>query len=175
MTADGMGMDVDYFEAGKPLSAEEIPFTNAEYLPLALRVQIDKSFYQGYRSLFLVVAHILKDSANGMPTPARVLAQGLGGDARNVKFYVNKGGRVEYALDAIIHAAKEQSVLGDGSFDRLWDNPDDVRDGGMANMPKCANDLAFSLVRKMLGLDPTFASGPYHDGGDADMYDDEDF
>ncbi|KAF8181840.1 hypothetical protein BJ912DRAFT_979312, partial [Pholiota molesta] len=126
MTADGMGMDVDYFEAGN----HSPPRRSLSRTPNIFRWR-----YAAYS----------QDSANGMPTPAPVLAQGLGGDARNVNFYINKGGRVEYALDAIIHAAKEQSVLGDGSFDKLWDNPDDTRDGGMVNMPKCANDLAFSL------------------------------
>jgi hypothetical protein len=45
-------------------------------------------------------------------------------------------------------------------------------------MPECANDLAFMLVRKKLGVNPRIARGPYLEGveileEDADEEDDE--
>lgn len=172
-----MGMDLDYFKPNKPLS---MSLMNTDYLPTPLRTNMYKSFFQGYRSLFSAVATILNDSANGIPTPARVLGQALGAEP-NVSFYINKGGRVDYVLDAIIDSAKDQSVLGDGEFEALWDNPDEVGDGGVVNMPKCANDLAFMLVRQKLGIDPRVAMGPYDDDDEEDVEmhgedeDDEDY
>jgi hypothetical protein len=171
---DSMGMDLDYFKAYKPLSVHEIPTLNTDYLPLALRQQMYKSFYQGYRSMFLATTHVLRNAANGIPTPARVLAQALATEPRYVSFYIDKGGRVEYALDAIIDTAKGQSILGDGSFDDLWDNPEEVGDdAGFVNMPKCANDLAFGLVRYKLGIDPGVARGPYYEDDNVEMYDED--
>lgn len=153
-----MARDLDCFKPNMSLSAHEIPSLN--YLPLALRNQLHKPFYQGYRSIFSVIAHILRDAANGVPTPARVLSQALRSEP-SVNFYFSEGGRVEYALDAILDSATEHSALSDGIFEALWDNPD-VSDGEFVDMPKCANDLAFMLVRKKLGVDPRIAKGPYY-------------
>ncbi|KAF8181841.1 hypothetical protein BJ912DRAFT_979314 [Pholiota molesta] len=86
---------------------------------------IHAAFFQGYCSLFSAFATILDDSDYGNPTATRVLAQALHDD-RHVNFYINEGGRVDYALDAIIDCAKDQSVLGDGEFEAIYD---DIKQG----------------------------------------------
>jgi hypothetical protein len=165
--------ELDNHKSNEPLFMSS-PYT--DHLPIPFHTNMDKAFFQGYCSLFSAFATILDDSDYGNPTATRVLAQALHDD-RNVNFYINEGGRVDYALDAIIDCAKDQSVLGDGEFEAIFDDIKQVGYTGVVNMPRCANDLAFTLVRQKMGMDPRVARGPYYDE-DVDMHgedeDDED-
>ncbi|KAF7791162.1 hypothetical protein EIP86_002173 [Pleurotus ostreatoroseus] len=82
--------------------------------------------------------------------------------------YLVHGGLVEYALDAVVHLAKEQCPrpIGDGTFDDDRAAPDDPlsRQEAWAALPTCKNDLAWDLVRENMGIGETGpAHGPYLD------------
>ncbi|KAK0207153.1 ankyrin repeat family protein [Desarmillaria ectypa] len=72
-----------------------------------------KSFYIGFTAIFEVIYKILNNDAR---TPKLQDIQRDTVFERGTSFYFSKGGRVEYALDAVTATAKEQSNLGDGTF-----------------------------------------------------------
>ncbi|KAF9479090.1 hypothetical protein BDN70DRAFT_834943 [Pholiota conissans] len=173
---DNMGTELLYFKPHQPRSEETLLCGSTSYLPLALQAQIYKTFFEGFRSLFGIIARTLADSSNSIPTLEQFRAKAVG--EPGVGFYFNKGGRIEYAWDAVISIAKDQSALGDNEFENNWDDPEEpFREGQYANLPKCANDLAFDLVRRKLGIDPMIANGPYYERDedeDAGMFDEDD-
>lgn len=69
---------------------------------------------------------------------------------------------MEYVLDYIIDATRGESLLEDGGFDELMDDPElqDDFSRKWKSLPVCANDLNFELVRERssLGKRPL---GPY--------------
>jgi hypothetical protein len=104
-------------------------------------------------------------------------------NAGAVIFYLRKGGKVEYVLDAIVDIAREQSPFGDGTFEETFDcdEEDDLQqeeegDGGggarelaYRELKACRNDLEFGIVRWNVGLRGPL--GPYEeeeDGMDID-------
>lgn len=164
---------------GKPLETFILLDNQRSFLPLPLHCNF-KTFYSGYRHLFLIVAHLFK---GGVPTidyvneelvrmrryesttPIQYI------DSRAVEFYTNKGGRAEYVLDCITSSAMENSAdAGDGEFERTMDEgtsdgtPDSVVDTYIQRwqeLPRCDNDREYDLVRRMLGMDPMRRWGPY--------------
>ncbi|KAF9245245.1 hypothetical protein BU15DRAFT_41028 [Melanogaster broomeanus] len=145
-----------------------------DYIPRHLFPNLYKTFFKGYVTVFQAVSAVLgrsgpqRGNANNylstcIPTPMAVLT------TQAVNFYLQKGGRVEYALDAITHRSKDMSPLGDGEFDSIWDevsaDPEDD-EGGVGqlwrSLPRCDNDLEFDLVRRKLGLNPDATWGPYY-------------
>ena len=103
-----------------------------------------------------------------------------------VNFYLGKGGRIEYVLDATVDIAREQSSLGDGNFEDIFDR-DAGADGeplGYRELARCANDLEFGGVRLGVGIGNSGCVwGPYVDreeweeeegGMEVDEYDDSD-
>jgi hypothetical protein len=159
------------FERGKALDPSTILGFELEFLPLSLQKVVLKTLYLGYRSLFYAVGTLL-DKESELPTVENILANlrfipedDL--DGRSIRFYTNKGGRVEYVLDCVAFAAKEQSAdLGDGTFDETMDdlaeNQGDEEDRRWRDLPHCANDKEYGLVRAMMGLDPGEICGPYY-------------
>ena len=100
-----------------------------------------------------------------------------------VYFYLGKGGRVEYVLDATVDIAREQSCLGDGTFEDTFDCEEGEEGGdlGYRKLEKCVNDLEFGTVRLGVGIGNLQGGvwGPYVDrqeeeGMDVDVYDDSD-
>jgi hypothetical protein len=70
-----------------------------------------------------------------------------------IDFFFDKGGQTDYAIDAILHFAAEQSPLGDGQFDLLYEEEaENDPECAWRRFPECANDLNFKLVRRNLGL-----------------------
>ncbi|KAF8879192.1 hypothetical protein CPB84DRAFT_1852149 [Gymnopilus junonius] len=129
----------------QPLSPSEILHQPAlQYIPFPFQQHIYKTFNEGLTTLFHALYILLEPeigterlygferawmdkvfefSKHGL-TPQAVLevASGLGYmDVGPVRFYLNKGGKVEYIFDAVIDMAKEQSALGDGSFEDRFD------------------------------------------------------
>ena len=106
-------------------------------------------------------------------------------NAGAVQFYFDKGGRVEYVLDATVDVAREQSSLGDGTFEDTFDHDagEDGKPLGYKELERCANDLEFGGVRLGFGIGVGLGWGPYVDreereeeeeGMDVDEYDDSD-
>lgn len=171
--------DMPSFTRGQPLSASEFLHFAFDYIPPALRQEIYKAFYIGFHTIFKAVSQVLKTP--GIPTPEAVMAAGLELDPGAVNFYLGKGGKVEYVLDAIVDTAREQSSLGDGTFEETfdYDEGDSEEDGagriGYRELRACRNDLEFGIVRWSVGL--RGPSGPYEDEEvemDVDDFDDSD-
>ncbi|KIJ65695.1 hypothetical protein HYDPIDRAFT_39613 [Hydnomerulius pinastri MD-312] len=160
-----------------------------DYIPRYLFPHLYKTFYKGNLAVFKGISLVLGRSglqsanhsnllATCIPTPAAVLAtlENDGWfdyfDTQAVRFYLQRGGRVEYALDAITHRSKEMSSLGDGDFDAMWDgsgihaaenSEDEASETSQLwrSLPHCNNDLEFGMVRRQLGLNPRASWGPY--------------
>jgi len=181
-----LSVDISVFKPHQPLSSSDFPHPALDYIPPAIRREIYKTFFVGFYTIFLAIYHILEAPGQGrIPTLQAVLAEALALDARAVRFYLNKGGKVEYVLDATIDSAREQSSLGDGTFEETFDHDEsEGEDGdeeglGYAKLVKCSNDLEFGIVRRNVGLGARVVWGPYDDtkdeeGMDVDEEDDSD-
>ncbi len=90
--------------------------------------------------------------------------------AYETNFFFNKGGKVEYALDAITSGASDQSMIGDRDFYATFGD-----DEAFVALPTCTNDNEFGLVRRMVGLDPKKQWAPYNRPQDDDNSDEEGF
>ncbi|KAH8096774.1 hypothetical protein BXZ70DRAFT_908345 [Cristinia sonorae] len=83
-------------------------------------------------------------------------------DIAVLQAYLTAGGKVTYALDAITDSAYEKSPIG-GQYRRHLHVREEEADFAKElgdDVPECENDLAFKLVRRMLGLDESEA-GPH--------------
>jgi len=172
-------MDLDLFKSHHPLSASEIFHGALDYIPQPLQREIYKSFYIEFYTIFRAIRDILRTTE--IPTPQAVLAEALALDARAVQFYLANGGKVEYALDATVNIAREQSNLGDGTFEETFEDEYDEEgeEPGYAALEKCLNDLEFGIVRRKIGLVAGVSWGPYEDreedeGMELDEDDDDD-
>jgi len=155
-------MEIDVFKPRQPLPASELLFSTLDYVPPTIRHEIYKTFYIGFYTIFDAIAEILKTP--GIPTPQAVIAVALVLNTSAVQFYLNKGGEVEHVLDATVNIAKEQSNLGDGTFEETFDvdEEEDVGGLGYRKLERCANDLEFASVRLGVGIGEGF-NGPYLD------------
>ncbi|KAK0190291.1 ankyrin repeat family protein [Armillaria mellea] len=152
---DTLPMDLDRFRRGEALDASEamIGCGTTDYLPPALQINMFKSFYMGFATIFDVISKIME---NDTQIPKLQDMQNDAVSEWGTSFYFSKGGRVEYVLDAVTGSAKAQSRLGDGSFYELFCNEDFIR------LPECTNDDEFEMVEVMLGLNPRESWGPYY-------------
>jgi hypothetical protein len=82
-----------------------------------------KTFYKGCRAVFNVIYILAKDGTRTL-TVSNINA--IVGGASGVIFYLNKGGKYEYALDAVVDVAREQSCLGGGEFELLYEDEAEV-------------------------------------------------
>ena len=76
--------------------------------------------------------------------------------------YLDQGGKVQYALEAIIELARESSPKGRRYIDNeevKKQNAELDKAADEENLPKCENDLNFGIVRTKLGL-PVQSAGP---------------
>lgn len=142
------------------------------YLPPEVRKRVTKAVYRDYTSVVRAITEVLKKpEAAGLPTAANVQAELLG----RAGYFFGKGGKVEHAMDYVLHSAMEQSPLGDGTWDDLQEECAAEGSHGpaaYAAMPKCDNDLEFLCVanRLALGTVDRYRSG----GGGYDDSDDDD-
>lgn len=157
---DMMEQNMDTFRRGKPLGDPNSLFDNSsDYLPRQFRSSMYKTFYKGYQALFNAIYVMTHKPI--IPLTVANLASFVVGSS-DVSFYLNKGGRYEYALDAVTSVAREQSCLGDGTFEELYEDEAEVGTK-YTGLPRCANDLEFELVRRLVGLDPNLQWGPHYD------------
>ena len=121
--ANGQRLDGESVLTDRPLTFLPIP---------VLEKGIYKLFYIGYRAAFQAMIDILSQSGpESVPTVQRLRIEFANGarDGRYpldaVQYFAESGGSVRYALDYVIHQALWESPtpLGDGSFDKLWDEP----------------------------------------------------
>ena len=175
-----LDMELDSFKPRQPLSAAELLHPALEYLPPALQHEIYKTFYIGFSTIFDAIAQVLK-ARGGIPTPLAVIQAAMDIEPSAVQFYLRKGGKVEYVLDATVNNAREESCLGDGTFEDTFDHEGgEGGELGYRKLAKCANDLEFGAVRLGVGIGEGVVWGPYIDRDeeeedmDVDEYDGSD-
>lgn len=157
VTKDTMDMSMDKFTRGEVLDFDSFDNT-LDYIPTHLHPQVFKSFYRGYQAVFTAIYNVLNNPTITLPSLERISSAVSLSDA---SFYFGKGGQVVYALDCVIDVAREQSAVGDGEFESLYE-------AEYLAMPACANDLEFGVVRNMMGLEPEKVWGPYRGDGDGE-------
>jgi hypothetical protein len=157
-------MDLSTFRPAQLLSTSNLFHPALGYIPPTLRRQ-KKPFYIGVSTILDGIAHVLK-TPSGIPTPEAVMTAAMDINAGAVQFYMGKGGRVEYVLDAVVDVAKGESSLGDGTFEDTFDHEEGEEGGqlGYKKLERCANDLEFGGVRLGVGIgDSEGFAGPYVD------------
>lgn len=148
------------FQLRRPLSASDLFHPVLYYLPKPLQVEIYKTFYIGFYTLFDGISQILR-TPDAIQTPQVVITAAFDINPSAVQFYFRKGGKVEYVLDALVDTAKQQSSLGDGPFGDMFDVEEVGGEVGYRNFVGCANDLEFGLVRLGVGLTMGGKWGPF--------------
>ncbi|KAF9479111.1 hypothetical protein BDN70DRAFT_932869 [Pholiota conissans] len=136
------------------------------YLPLDLASGMNRSFYLGLCETFKAICYTLAESRCGPPTPREVIEMALRAGL-DVHSYLSKGGRVEYALDAVLDIAEKEWVVTD------WFYSKEVGPY-CPEAKKCANDLAFLLVRTQLGVEARMPK-PFFDQENSDEKEEEEY
>lgn len=127
-----------------------------QHLPPHVRAGgLTKGVHEDYAKVVRAIGVVLrKRGILCVPTPAAVYAEIPDLQWKRNRF-LEKGGRLEHALDYLVQTAMEQSPLGDGYWDSVQDG---CADDGFAEaiaylaMPKCANDLEFAMVGQRLNV-----------------------
>ena len=155
------------FRGGEPL--DDLLPPQFDSIPERVRANMTKTFYLGFINVFKALNIVLRD-VNKAPTISDV--QALAYRDTSAAFYFGKGGKVEYAIDALVNSTEEVSSLIDGTFEELYEDENET-DDSFRRLPKCANDLEFGLVkRKMggfLGVGGGISNGPAFGGGFGSM------
>jgi len=137
-----------------------------------------KSFYTGYRYIFLEIARLLRERPDFIPTEQNVIkalsAEKLRYDPGNTSnyfdFFFDKGGRVLWALECLLLHVRRTGPPPDGddsfaeSFDptwpypshhlerwSLWTNRAHLREE-WEQLPECTDDTAYDLISRITGI-----------------------
>ncbi|KAF7295980.1 Ankyrin repeat family protein [Mycena kentingensis (nom. inval.)] len=149
---DMMPDDYDYFTRGKAARLSDIAHIyKADFIPPRFESDFFLSFYKGFQDVFSAIYDLLHTTTH--PLSAEAIQPFLLPESQ---FYFKKGGRIEYAFDAITFSAYIASPLVDDTHEDIFR---DVQD--WTSLPTCVNDLEFTLVRNLLGLDGRGQWGPY--------------
>lgn len=152
-----MVLDSMNFKDDKPVHDPEIYLF--DYVPPELRVEVARAFCVGFANCMAAAAYLAKQRQ--LPKP-RLLAQMIsivpGLDKSASKFYLEKQGMPEYALDAVMARVEEEHEgQGDGSFVQ-----DEANAKALEALPACRNDDQFQLLRQQLFANSDFwPCGPY--------------
>ncbi|GJE91331.1 hypothetical protein PsYK624_074800 [Phanerochaete sordida] len=152
------------------------------FIPMELHTKMSPAFYRGYAVVVDVMVQILQRPAGAaagcVPTPTAIearlrelctAARKSGGkaaaltpdDVEDVEAFLHAGGEAEFALEALTDRAMEKSPAGSEFLRRPAIRvQEEELAGEVGELPVCANDLDFELVRKRLGLPPHFI-GPH--------------
>ncbi|EIW55854.1 uncharacterized protein TRAVEDRAFT_22277 [Trametes versicolor FP-101664 SS1] len=148
----------------------------AQHLPPAVRSGgVTKLMFQDYADVVRVIGLVLRQPGTaGIPSVDNV-RHALGGLGK--RFFA-KGGRIEHALNYVLHGAKAQSPWGDNLWDALQEGlamEGDTNAIAYKAMRECDNDLEFALVRQRLGLPQTgHFTGKYVTRADTDGWEGDD-
>lgn len=129
-----------------------------EHLPRHIRNNITPPFWTSYRELVRAIASICQ-TKDGIPNPMSVL-RAANATGTPLRPFIERGAKPDYAVDFILDFAMERSIARDGAFDKLAQDP---RMGDLStnwvSLPRCDNDLEFSVARRQLRL--LDKMGPY--------------
>jgi hypothetical protein len=164
-------MDSMKFVPSQPLPKDDFDLA-LDFIPPEMWSLVYKTFYLGYHEVFKAISRVVHRQSSPtqipIPTAPVILAELIDGtrngsssyfDAQAVNFFLGKGGKVDWALDCVVHSMEEQEA--DGSFSEMWDDPEYGSDE-WKTLPHCANDLEFDLVREKIGLSKGKIWGPYY-------------
>lgn len=154
------------------------------YIPMDLHENMTPFFYHGYVSVIQSILKIFLRDPTGPPELSPIPSidvilkhfaeideeakKGEDGAPMAViqsdylHAYLDEGGKVQYALEAIIELARETSPRGRRYIDNeevQEQNAEFEKAADSENLPKCQNDLNFEIVRTKLGL-PAQSAGP---------------
>ncbi|KAK7691617.1 hypothetical protein QCA50_005016 [Cerrena zonata] len=154
------------------------------YIPMNLHENMTPFFYHGYVSVIQSILKIFLRNPTGpselSPVPsvevvlkhfAEIDEEAKKGEdeapmaviqSDYIHSYTDVGGKVQYALEAIIELARETSPKGRRYIDNpevQEQNADFEKAADEEGLPKCENDLNFEIVRTKLGL-PAQSAGP---------------
>ncbi|RPD65354.1 hypothetical protein L226DRAFT_567397 [Lentinus tigrinus ALCF2SS1-7] len=149
--ADG-AVDMMKMSLESPLASDLECAPGTEYLSQSIQNQgITRKFYVGYTAIVMVIAKLLKQPGDaGVPSVTNIDAMlGRISISQHTAVFFDRGGRVRNAIDFILYSAKDQSPLGDGTWDEMRVEGAEDEDGlgeEYGKLPRCANDLDFMLV-----------------------------
>jgi len=157
------------FVRGIPKPGRELSICLFDYVPTIYRDQVYKSFALGFHGCLAAIAATL--CRRKLPVVDIVMMEWATGiyDQRYRSYYLDHGGRIEYALDAILSRSKEEhEIFGDGSF---VDVP--TFKAAIDALPSHPKDNDYEFIReRLLGVD--FRGGPFYFSDEEDDDDDED-
>jgi len=142
-------------------------FNRIAYIPLHVltrdRRGIFQSFHDGYAMCFPAIAAILR--RNKAPTVQRIREELILNDhlydGRKLRFYLERGGRIEYALYAVIQITENVLVNGDDGWEYELFQED------IEALPSNPLDGRFEVARRMCvdhgGGTPQDDRGPYRE------------
>ncbi|DBA84876.1 hypothetical protein WJX77_010566 [Trebouxia sp. C0004] len=135
-----------------------------EYVPLPLRERVSKSFAKGWHATLDIIAKLLEANVLPMATAVKATAElpsqrptAQCCHPKAARFFLQKGGRVEYALDAILsHSRVEHEVVGNKA---IYEHDEFLEEN--AALPSCENDTDYNMVKRLLCNDGLEPNGPY--------------
>jgi len=170
--SDSIMMQYDQFEEAPPL--DFIP--RLDYIPSAIletvrqgNEKLLRKFIDGWRAIFCCVADLLR---RGMtPTCNHIKASFARQVNINYQFYISKGGKIEYALDAILNVTENVYKDGDDGYEYATFEDD------IEALPSTPLDWQFDIARFMCietGGGELTTRGPYRSYYDNFEADDDD-
>ena len=182
--------NVPEFTKYQPRPSEEMDFEMPywNHIPADVRGrEVYKSFVHGWSQVFQAIAEVLCPRngrhAPALPTATAVTNELTHGryryDDRYTSHFLQRGGRVEYALDGLIH----DTIDSDMFFDvHMGDHADEDAEEEYTGLPEHPLDECWDFVRyHILGPKGLVAEGPFRsleddesDSGDDDDDDDDD-
>mmetsp|Transcript_8742 Transcript_8742/g.24433 ORF Transcript_8742/g.24433 Transcript_8742/m.24433 type:complete len:636 (-) Transcript_8742:51-1958(-) len=149
LESDMFGVDRITLRARDPLTLQDLcgNVNLIEYIPLGAlqsnRPPIFGSFFRdGYEMIFRTICRILR--SREIPTVRRVKEAASRCDRQKLEHFEERGGRVEFALDAVLDITEEAVSEGDDArweYDPFADN--------IAALPATPLDAMFDLARFM--------------------------
>lgn len=125
-----------------------------DFVPPTFWRSVYKTFYLGYHEVFSAMWCIVsRRQLSFLSQLHRLFLLSFfvqpGTAELDVRYFLRKGGKVEWALDHVTNSIKKQ--VSDGSWDEQWDD-EEFESEEWRTLPRCANDFEFRLVRRQLGL-----------------------
>ncbi len=150
------------------------------YIPMDLHPKMTPAFHHGYILVLEAIFHIIlkdpteSDTTSVIPTISTVTQRlqetqeaashpdqssdeetktNTAIESQCIQIYLDSGGKVDYALDALTDLAFEKSPAGTLYHqEELLRQEDAEFEKEVAALPRCENDSDFGLVREKLGI-----------------------
>ena len=118
------------FTRNQPTPLEDLDFFRIEYIPLSVLKSdprgIFKSFHDAWKMIIVAIGAVLK--RREVPTVHKIdreLCTGYLYDLRKIEHYKSKGGKIEFALDAILKVTENVVKNGDDGWE-YWEFKEEI-------------------------------------------------